>query len=528
VTAAAFNISDARYQSQVTPMLAELRAGRDTVARTWAFGVAALAADRGIVVDADLVLEQGRQSIETIDRLRKIVDEAPEFQLPQKGRKVNGTHVADEADHYKIAAAFAEKIGGEVPPVYSLGVLWTYRNGLWVSLPVEAAAAGIGRSFGGLKYCRRGSDFSQIAKLACAQVADDHFFELAPAGIATPAGFWRVADDGGIVCEKLTPEHRQRMQLEVDPDFETETPLFDALLDQALGGIAPDGDDGDQIELLQMAAGGALARSLWRYRTAILLLGKTTTGKTTLMKIIKSVFPADQVAATSPQRWGNEYYTAALAGKAINVVGELDPHDPIPGGAFKNVVGNDPIDGRHPTHRPFTFVCQAAHFFNANKLPPTVDRSDAFFRRWRILSFEREVPEERIDPEYAEKVIVGEIGGVVAWMLNGAKKLATAKALPETPQHRAALTRWRVGNNSALQFLLDTAACRLDPSYQVSGQELFAAYTRWAADAGVRAFGRNGFYEAIDEGAGRLGVRCKSTRGEAVNVVGVTLAGWAT
>lgn len=482
----------------------------------------------GAAPDADsgFAVEHGEQVIVPMAA-------APKKPGQGKAAKANGKHahhgaVADEADHYKIAAAFIDSFGdATLPVVYSLGSLWTYCGGLWVRMSVEAAAVAIGRTFGGLKYCRRASDFNQIAKLACAQVADDNFFETAPAGIATPAGFWRITDDGEIVCEALTPEHRQRMRLAADPDFEAETPRFDALLEQALGGIAPDGSDGDQIELLQMAAGGALARSLWRYRTALLLLGKTTTGKTTLLKIIKSVFPADQVGATSPQRWANEYYTAALAGKAINVVGELDPHEPIPGGAFKNVVGNDPVDGRHPTHRPFTFICQAAHFFNANKLPPTIDRSDAFFRRWRILSFQREVPEEQIDPEYAEKVLAGELGGVIAWMLKGAEKLAKARALPETPQHRAALTRWRNENNSALQFLNDRAACALGADSEISGQELFQAYLRWAADAGVRAFGRNGFYAAIDEGGGKIGVRCKNVEGDAVKVLGVTLKGWA-
>jgi len=508
MTASTFSLSDRRYDAQRDLLLAALRAGKEIQAKNYASVISIVAAERGIVVEPDIVLEHGQEMVETMTIAKK---------------RVNGAayQVTDESDHYKIASAFVHKLAaGDVQPVYSLGTLWTYENGLWSSLAVDAAAAAVGCTFGGVKLCRRGSDFSQIAKLACAQVGDDHFFEQAPAGIATPSGFWRVTDEGEIVCEALKPDHRQRMRIDADPDFEAETPLFDALLEQALG-------DDEQVELLQMAAGGALARSLWRYRTAILLLGKTTTGKTTLLTIIKSIFPADQVGATSPQRWASEYYLAALAGKAVNIVGELDPHEPIPGGAFKNVVGCDEIEGRHPTHRPFTFVSQAAHFFNANKLPPTIDRSDAFFRRWRILTFENEVPPERVDPDYAEKIICTEMGGVVGWMLRGAEKLAQAKALPETRQHRATLQRWRVGNNSALQFLLDPTACKRDPDLKVSGHELFQAYIRWAADAGVRAFGRNGFYEAIDEGGGRIGVRCKSTEGQPIEVIGVTLAGWA-
>ncbi|HZP89176.1 MAG TPA: hypothetical protein VFB54_20385 [Burkholderiales bacterium] len=72
---------------------------------------------------------------------------------------------------------------------------------------------------------------------------------------------------------------------------------------------------------------------------------------------------------------------ASLAGKSLNIVGELDPRAPIAGGPFKAVLGGDLITGRHPTHRPFAFVSQAAQVFNGKRLPPINDRSDAFFRR---------------------------------------------------------------------------------------------------------------------------------------------------
>ena len=44
-------------------------------------------------------------------------------------------------------------------------------------------------------------------------------------------------------------------------------------------------------------------------------------------------------------------------------------------------------------------------------------------------------------------------------------------------------------------------------------------------DTGVKAFGRNGFYEALDEGAGRFGVRGVDQDGIA-DFHGVKLIGW--
>jgi phage/plasmid-associated DNA primase len=122
------------------------------------------------------------------------------------------------------------------------------------------------------------------------------------------------------------------------------------------------------------------------------------------------------------------------------------------------------------------------------------------------------VADDEIIVDLDQQIVEQEIGSVIAWMLEGAAYLARYSSVPETIDHRQQLEKWRNANNSALQFLTDGDACDLDPGAETSGGDLYHAYTKWAMDNGVKAFGRNGFYEAIDEGAGRLGVRRKDAR----------------
>jgi len=416
--------------------------------------------------------------------------------------------VGPDADHHEIAQAYlfdAALRTGELP-VYALGSLWEVGVGaIWRPVSLDQAAIAIAQRFAGrAKLCRRAGDFAAIARVAAGLSEQAEFFDRAPAGVAGPASFHRVTDDGEIVVEPLTPAHRQRMRVAADPVANAPTPLFDHLLAHAFG---DDARGAAQRRLLQQLFGAALARAMYRHRIAALFLGPTTTGKSTVLQILRGFFPPDQVAATNPQRWNDEYYLAGLAGKAINLVGELDPDQPIPGGAFKSVVGVDVIEGRHPTHRPFSFVCTAAHFFNANKLPPTVDRSDAFFRRWRVVAFTRAVADDEMIVDLARRILDEEAGGVVGWLLDGAADVARSGGFIVTDEHRAAIERWRNANNSATQFLLDDEWCIRDPAdHGVPGSMLYAAYRRWAAAAGVRPFGRTGFYDAIDEGAGRIGI----------------------
>lgn len=432
--------------------------------------------------------------------------------------------LALDADHYQLAADFlarAERESGAAP-VFDLGALWQYDTvtRLWRARSLEAVAADIGAAYPGYKLCRRGTDYRQIAALVSHIAAADQFFLGAPVGIAAAGEFWRVDVAGEICREPLMMEHRQRMEIASAPLFDADAPLFDGLLNHAFGvGEAALA----QRELLQMAMGAALTRQLWRHRAAILLYGPTSTGKSTWLEVFASFVPRDLVGATSPQKWESEYYVAALAGKMLNLVGELDPHTPIPGGPFKQVTGGDVLEGRHPTHRPFSFVCEAGHIFNANRLPPTRDKSDAFFRRWRIIEFRNPIPVGKEITGLAARIIADEAGAVLGWLLQGGAMLAKRGSLPETDDHRRLVEHWRAANNSALQFLLDAEYCEPVPSHAVRAADVFDTYRKWAADCGLKPMGRNAFYESVEEGAGRVGMRIYENRDGIKTIAGVSL-----
>lgn len=295
-----------------------------------------------------------------------------------------------------------------------------------------------------------------------------------------------------------------------EPQFSAPAPLLDALLDNAFGA----GDEGvDQKELLQMALGAALTRMLWRYRKVVMLYGASATGKSTVLDVLRKFFPEDAVGAVNPATWGNEYHAAALAGKALNLVGEIDGTTPIPGGVFKAFTGGDLVSGRHPTHKPINFRCMAAHLFNTNRLPPTRDKSPAFFGRWLILEFSRTIPVEKQIVGLADRIFDEEQPAVLAWMLLGAAKLAHHGSFIETPQHRRMIDYWRAGNNSALQFVMDSDFVELkEPPTPVAGMEAFQLYRQWAREVGVMPMGRNAFYEALNDGGARLGVAAEDDR----------------
>lgn len=451
------------------------------------------------------------------DRTAEVADLAVE-----RARKRQAAAEADNATHHDLALSWidAHTIDGHAP-VYTAGAYYVPSvDGLWERTTPEAVQVGIARMFNGRKLCKKNADFRQIADHIAALCEVEGFFDDAPAGVVTPMGFHYIGGIGSVEAVDLKLSHRQTFALDFVPEYEADSPLLDGVLADAF-----EGDHAEaQTDLWWQAVGAALFGLMPRLQVVLLLLGRERSGKSLLQRILERAFPAAAVGAVSPASWGHEYHVATLAGKRLNVVGELSDDAPIPAASFKNVTGQNLVAGRHPTHRPFSFRCQAAHVFASNVLPPTTDRSEAFYRRWRVLRFANTVPAERVDPDLVEKIVANEMPGMLANAFLGAERVARAGRIRTTPAHDAVLSKWRLAANPLQQFLADDEWVELDPGYRLhSSADVFTAYRAWSAAAGFRnPFGRNHFLELLESTGATRGVFVKRIDDKTV-VVGLRL-----
>lgn len=437
------------------------------------------------------------------DHLADVADMAVHRQRERATKPAQG-----DATHYELAERWvlSRSVGGVHFPRFVGGAFYApERSGLWQELPIGKVEAEVAALFQGEKLCRKAADYRGIASTAINLCEEPQFFAHAPVGVATPAGFHRIGDDAGIVTEPLTLEHRQTFALSFAPDFDAEAPLVDGVLSQAFAGD----HELEQTALWWEAVGAAVFGISHKLQVVLLMLGRERSGKSLLQRLIERIFPDEAVSAVSPASWGHDYHVATLAGRRLNVVGELDESQALPAGAFKNVTGQSLITGRHPTHRPFKFRCAAAHVFASNVLPSTTDRTEGFYRRWRVLRFANTVPPDMVDADLFDKIVAAEMPALLAHAFRGAERAARAGTIRTTPPHEAVMARWRAAANPVLQFLLDPDVVELDPqAAEHTTAEVFRAYRRWASDAGFRhAFGRNHFLELLETTGASRGVR---------------------
>lgn len=430
----------------------------------------------------------------------------------------------DEAEselltHNDMAARWL-KAQGHPEPIGADGMLWQYKAECWQGLTLPKLEPAIAEMFNSQPRCAKKADYRAIAQHVYDVAEQFDFFEGAPVGVACPSGFYRL-EDGEIVRQALTPEHRQRFILPVDPE-DGEPQAFLEFLTNCFrdprGAPAAEAvrvpaqacyDEEGQIALVQEIMGGVLLGVMHTFEKVALFYGEGSAGKSTLLRIIEALIPEQYRDACDPFKWGQEYYIASLAGKRLNSVGELPDNEYIPGNAFKKVTGRDTLQGRHPTHRPFTFRCSAAHLFNSNSFINTRDQSTGFWRRWLVLGFFNTHQRGEEVRDLDQQIIDSELGRIINWALRGGLRLVQRNGFTETKVHRELMARWRRHTDSVEEFLADPEAILIRDGANAPRSQVYTRYTQWCRDNGRRPLSKGRFVDRI---AGR-GFRVKKLDG---------------
>lgn len=432
-----------------------------------------------------------------------------EVSLAEVDRSVKAcmTEIATVETHHGYANSILAELTEDIwQPVGYQGALYVVNpsTGLWEAKSVDQLVRVVAEMHDAKENCSRSSDYRAVSEHAISLASDDNYFIDAPNGLACPGGFYQIQGDE-ITLVPLTPEHRQRVMLGFTP-VQMPIPLFEKFLHETFQSERASEEE-QQICLLQEIAGGIMLGILYKFQIAILFYepyGRA--GKGTTERQIRCLVPKEFISAISPFRWNQDYHVASLAGKRLNVVGELPEQEPIPASAFKSIIGCDLVTGRHPTHRPITFSNEAAHLFMSNHLITTKDQSEAFFARWKIIEF----PNSRLrsglplDENLAQRIIDNELPGIAYWALEGAARLLKNGKLSASTAHNRLLAKWRRSTNTLEEFIHE--ACTLADEHIYRRSEFYQDYTQWCSENGRKPFSKGRIKELLEHNIG-MGIR---------------------
>ena len=243
---------------------------------------------------------------------------------------------------------------------------------------------------------------------------------------------------------------------------------------------------------------------------AILFVGQGGEGKSTELNVMKAEVGPENCSNVSWQKLElNRFAASTLEGKLVNIFADLPAQSLSTTTSFKMLTGGDSIGAEKKFKDGYSFNNFARLLFSTNK-PPKIydDDSFAFWRRWVIIEFPNQVPDERQDKHLIDKLTTDtELSGLLNWALEGLERLLNQqgysykKSVEETTEYylRAA--------DPVYAFLIDV--CEVDSQGCVTKDELYEAFLSYAKEKHIPSLRPNAFARALTN---QTTVRVRSTR----------------
>jgi P4 family phage/plasmid primase-like protien len=162
----------------------------------------------------------------------------------------------------------------------------------------------------------------------------------------------------------------------------------------------------DHIEELKEVLAFCLVPEYFIHRI-ICLIGSGANGKGTFLKLLKRFIGLDNVIATSLDALlSGRFEGAKLYKKLVCLMGETNFSTIKKTEFLKGITGEDTVRGENKGKNPFDFENYAKLIIATNSLPMTQDKTEGYYRRWKIIEFlkkflkEKDVLKKIPDEEY--------------------------------------------------------------------------------------------------------------------------------
>lgn len=127
------------------------------------------------------------------------------------------------------------------------------------------------------------------------------------------------------------------------------------------------------------------------YQKMFFLYGPGGNGKGTYINMLTKLIGRKYVSHIDLNELiNNRFATSDFHGKFANISGEVDMNFLKKTSILKKLTGGDIIKGEEKFKKPFDFKNYAKIIIVTNKIPETIDRTPAFFRRVNLIEFPNE------------------------------------------------------------------------------------------------------------------------------------------
>lgn len=224
-------------------------------------------------------------------------------------------------------------------------------------------------------------------------------------------------------------------------------------------------------------------------KTFMVLLGKSNTGKSVLIRFIESMIGKENTSALSMHELNMKFYPTQLYGKLVNACADNNSLPLQSIDMLKKITGGDQIMHEKKGKEPFFFVPFSKLIFSFNQMPLQLEeKSNAFYKRMRILHMDKEL---FLNDKYVNELCDEGVEELIPYLLT----LLPVTKIPRTKRSNRLVETLRRDSDSIHAFI--EVMCEIGEDESVSVDVLYEAYSSYCVKLGREAHRKHGFIRTL-------------------------------
>jgi putative DNA primase/helicase len=234
-----------------------------------------------------------------------------------------------------------------------------------------------------------------------------------------------------------------------------------------------------------------------KFNVMFFLQGPSGTGKSVFLHVLQHMIGLHNICSVPLEKFGDEKYSYQLTESLVNIVCDMEDASSKGYRDFEGIMKKASDGELLDIRKLYTLGTKknvtARNVFSCNELPRIHDRSNALWRRLRVIPFETVFSDTTADdPDLRDKIVKAELSGVFLWALQGLGRLQDLRHFPEHSAGAAKKLEHRSECDVEGTYLQEHYTATeiwhgkerpLDPErYRISCKELNEHYSAWAAE----------------------------------------------
>jgi len=394
------------------------------------------------------------------------------------------------ATHTEMAQRYISRHWSDI--MFTRGAWYLYQGGVWNEqhdLTQEHEFWNLLEEFGSrcrptLSACR-----SVTARARARLFVPEEEVDCNPNLINLTNGVYHLAD-GNLYPHD--PGYHMTTQLPFDYDPDAKADMWDLYTFSTFVQPRSTKHDPELVSFIREAVGYSLTTSV-EHHVSFWCHGEGANGKGVLFHVLEELAgnAAIPLNVGLLRGRGDNYQLADLAGKRVALCSEADATDSlVKDSLIKALISGDALHARQVYSRGFTLQPMAKLWWAMNKLPSVADTSYGFWRRMRVIPFNRQFKEKERILDLKEQLAL-ELPGIFCWAMEGLKQLRERGHFSTPTQVKQATERYEKESNPVALFIEEE--CIIGTGNRIQSSTIYSAYKDWCRDSGYKALSTQRF-----------------------------------